>query len=257
MIGTGATGIQVIQTIAPEVGHMKVFIRTPQYSIPMKNPKYGPVEHEWYHNRFAEIRDTVRTPSPVSNMTSNTPGPISPGAAARAHQPDLGGRLAQALARLLRRTVLEQEASDVISQFVREKIEARLQDPELIDALVPQPGDYGFGTHRVPLERGYYEAFHQDNVEAVNVRNNPITRITSTGIELEDGSHHEVDVIVMATGFDAGTGSLTRIDLRGRGGRSLAEEWGRTSVRRWHHDRGLPNLLNTESRWRRPRLCAI
>ena len=96
----------------------------------------------------------------------------------------------------------------------------------------PATGDYGFGTHRVPLERGYYEAFHQDNVEAVNVRNNPITRITSTGIELDDGSHHEVDVIVMATGFDAGTGS-SRIDLRGRGGRSLAEEWGRTSVRRW------------------------
>lgn len=247
VIGTGATGIQVIQTIAPEVGHMKVFIRTPQYSIPMKNPKYGPVEHEWYHNRFAEIRDTVpHTFTGFEYDFEHAWADLTPEQRhEHINQIWEDGSLKLWLASFAE-LFSEQEASDVISQFVREKIEARLQDPELIDALVPQPGDYGFGTHRVPLERGYYEAFHQDNVEAVNVRNNPITRITSTGIELEDGSHHEVDVIVMATGFDAGTGSLTRIDLRGRGGRSLAEEWGK-DIRSTMGImiEGFPNLLNT------------
>src|SRR3712207_1768637 len=121
---------------------------------------------------------------------------------------------------------------------------ARLKDQRLIDILVPT--DYGFGTHRVPLENGYLEVYHRDNVELVGVRDNPIRRITGTGIELADGTHHELDVIILATGFDAGTGALTRIDIRGRDGRSLAEEWGRdirTTMGLAKH--GYPNLLTT------------
>jgi cyclohexanone monooxygenase/acetone monooxygenase len=120
----------------------------------------------------------------------------------------------------------------------------RLKDQRLIDVLVPT--DYGFGTHRVPLENGYLEVYHQDNVDLVGVRDNPITRITATGIELADGTHHELDVIILATGFDAGTGALTRIDIRGRDGRSLAQEWGRdirTTMGLAKH--GYPNLLTT------------
>ena len=79
---------------------------------------------------------------------------------------------------------------------------ARLKDQRLIDILVPT--DYGFGTHRVPLERNYLEVYHRDNVELVSVRDNPIARIVPEGIELADGTVHELDVIVLATGFDAG-----------------------------------------------------
>ena len=94
---------------------------------------------------------------------------------------------------------------------------ARLKDDQrLCDVLIPT--DYGFGTHRVPLERNYLEVYLRDNVELVGVRDNPIARIVPEGIELADGTVHELDVIVLATGFDAGTGSLTRIDVRGRGG---------------------------------------
>ena len=89
------------------------------------------------------------------------------------------------------------------------------------------PTDYGFGTHRVPLESDYLEVYHRDNVELVDVRDNAIARIVPEGIELADGTVHEFDVIVLATGFDAGTGALTRIDVRGRDDRSLTEEWGR------------------------------
>src|SRR4028118_541532 len=91
-------------------------------------------------------------------------------------------------------------------------------DPHLCGVLVPT--DYGFGTHRVPLETNYLEVYLRPDVELVGVRDNPIARVVPQGIELADGTVHELDVIVLATGFDAGTGALTRIAIRGRGGRA-------------------------------------
>ena len=126
---------------------------------------------------------------------------------------------------------------------------ARLKDQRLIDILVPT--DYGFGTHRVPLERDYPEVYLRDNVELVGVKDNLIARIRPEGIELADGSVHELDVIILATGFDAGTGALTRIDIRGRDGRTLAEEWShdiRTTMGRTTMGlmvEGYPNMLTT------------
>ena len=119
---------------------------------------------------------------------------------------------------------------------------ARLKDERLCDLLIPN--DYGFGTHRVPLEMNYLEAYLRPNVEVVSVKDNPIARVTETGIETEDGTEHELDVIILATGFDAGTGALTRIDIRGRDGRSLTEEWGkdiRTTMGLQAH--GYPNMF--------------
>lgn len=247
VIGTGATGIQVIQTIASEVGHMKVFIRKPQYTVPMKNPDYGPEEHAWYHSRFEELRSVL--PHTFSGFEYDFDHVWSELTPERRHEilEEIwqDGSLKLWLASFSE-MFYEQEVSDEISQFVRGKIEARLSDPDLIELLVPKPGEYGFGTHRVPLERGYYEAYHRDNVEAVGVRDNPIARIVPEGIEQEDGTVHEVDVIVMATGFDAGTGSLTRIDIRGRNGRSLSDEWSeeiRSTMGLMIE--GYPNLLNT------------
>ena len=108
------------------------------------------------------------------------------------------------------------------------------------------PTDYGFGTHRVPLETNYLEAYHRPNVEAVSVKDNPIECVTPEGIQTADGTLHELDIIILATGFDAGTGALTRIDIRGRGGRSLKEDWGRdirTTMGLQVH--GYPNLFTT------------
>ncbi len=134
--------------------------------------------------------------------------------------------------------------SEEVSEFVREKMRARLKDPKLIDALVPT--EYGFGTHRVPLESGYLEAYLQDNVDLVSVRENTIAEIVPEGVKLTDGTVHEVDVLIMATGFDAGTGALTRIDIRGRDGHTIAEDWGteiRTTMGLMKY--GYPNLFTT------------
>ena len=245
VIGVGATGIQVIQTIADQVALLTVFARTPQYVLPMKNPKYGEAEQAWYKSRFDELRDTIpHTFTGFEYDFEHSWADCTP----QQRQEILeeiyqNGSLKLWLAGFGEMFFVE-EVSEAVSEFVREKMRARLKDPRLIDVLVP--ADYGFGTHRVPLETNYLEVYHRENVELVGVRDNPIERIVPTGIELADGTVHELDVIIMATGFDAGTGALTRIDIRGRDGRSLADDWSRDiRTTMGLMVEGYPNMLTT------------
>ena len=246
VVGVGATGIQVIQTIAAEVGHLTVFARTPQYVLPMKNPRYTESDQDRYKSRFAELKSTI--PYTFTGFEYDFEyawADLTP-EERREHLEAVfqDGSLKLWLAGFGEIFFVD-EVSQEVSEFVRDKMRERLRgNQHLIDTLVPT--DYGFGTHRVPLENGYLEVYHQDNVDLVNVRDNAIARIRPEGIELADGTVHELDVIILATGFDAGTGALTRIDVRGRDGRSLAEEWGqdiRTTMGLAKH--GYPNLLTT------------
>ena len=100
-------------------------------------------------------------------------------------------------------------------------------DAGALDVLERLLAGAGFGTHRVPLESNYLEVYHRPNVKAVSVKDNPIVEIVPEGIKLADGTVHELDVIILATGFDAGSGALTRIDIYGRDGRLLRDEWSR------------------------------
>ncbi|WP_108258267.1 flavin-containing monooxygenase [Mangrovicoccus ximenensis] len=247
VIGIGATGIQVIQTIAPAVGSLKVFVRTPQYVLPMKNPKYGPGEAQGYKARFDELKGTL--PGTFTGFEYDFVhkwADLTP-AERRAVMEEIhaDGSLKLWIASFAE-LFFDEAVSAEISAFVRGKMEARLKDPRLIDILVPKPGDYGFGTHRVPLETNYLEVYLQPNVEAVPVRDNPIARIVPEGVELADGTVHALDVIIMAVGFDAGTGALARIDISGRDGMTLAGEWAkdiRTTLGMQKH--GFPNLFMT------------
>lgn len=245
VIGIGATGIQVIQTIADKVDELKVFVRTPQYVLPMKNPKYGPAEVAAYKSRFDELKATI--PHTFTGFEYDFRykwADLGP-AQRREVLEDIyeNGSLKLWLASFAE-MFFDEEVSEAVSEFVREKMRARLKDPKLCDMLIPK--DYGFGTHRVPLETNYLEVYRRANVEAVSVKHNLIRRIVPKGIELADGTLYELDVIILATGFDAGTGALTRIDIRGRGGRSLKEDWGRdirTMMGLQVH--GYPNLFTT------------
>lgn len=107
------------------------------------------------------------------------------------------------------------------SDFIRTKIKARVHNREVARKLLP---DHPFGTKRVPLESGYYEVYNRTNVRLVDLRETPIERITPAGIRTS-AEEQRLDVIIYATGFDAGTGALTRIDIRGEAGLSLAEKW--------------------------------
>ena len=244
VVGIGATGIQVIQTIADKVDELKVFIRTPQYVNKMENPKYGPKEVETYKANFEELKEYI--PHSFSGFNfdhTNGSWEDSTYEERRKVFEDMWdvGSLRFWLA-TYPEIFYDEEANEEISEFVKEKMRARLKDPDLCELLIPN--DYGFGTHRVPLESNYLEVYHRENVEAVGVKNNPISEITADGVKLTDGTTFDLDIIILATGFDAGTGALTRIDIRGRDGRSLKEEWQndiRTTMGLAIH--GYPNLF--------------
>ena len=246
VIGTGATGIQVIQTIASQVGHLKVFQRTPQYAIPMNNPKLTDVDRASYRKRFNELRHRVmRTFAGFDyDFMYGRWADLSP----EERQADLEemweeGSLAFWVG-LFPELFFDPQVNEAVSAFVRDKIRARIKDPAVAEKLIPTT--YGFGTRRVPLETNYFEAYNRDNVELVDVKDAPIERLTERGVKTADGKVHEVDILILATGFDAGTGALTHIDIRGRGGRSLKEEWSkdiRTTMGLQIH--GYPNLFTT------------
>lgn len=227
VVGVGATGIQVIQTIAAQVAQLTVFARSPQYVLPMKNPVYGAEQQAAWNAQFGELKEAVSETFSGFQFDFGPPwAQLSP----QERQETLETLYEDGSLKLwvggFSEVFTDPEVSEAVSEFVRAKMRARLnEDPHLCDVLVPT--DYGFGLHRVPLETNYLEVYLRDNVELVGVRNNPISRIVDEGIELADGTVHQLDVIILATGFDAGTGALTRIDIRGRGGRSLREEWSR------------------------------
>lgn len=249
VVGTGATGIQVIQTIAPQVGSMKVFVRTPQYVIPMRNPKYSKEDWEKWGSRFHELKKRVRQTFAGFDYDFDAgPWDEKTPEERRAVLEKLweDGSLALWLASFPE-MFIDEQVSEAVSEFVREKMRERLQSkPELYDLLIPSAADYGFGTHRVPLENKYLEVYLQDNVEAVDCKKAPIEKIVPEGIQTADGKVHEVDIIILAVGFDAGSGALSRIDIRGRDHRSLKEQWQqeiRTSMGLQIH--GYPNLFTT------------
>ena len=247
VVGTGATGIQVIQTIAPAVGSMKVFVRTPQYVIPMRNPKYSKEDWEKWGTQFHQLKKRVRETfagfdydfdaGPWAEKTPDERQTVL-------EQLWEDGSLAMWLASFPE-MFFDEQVNEVVSEFVRIKMRERLQSrPDLCNLLIPT--DYGFGTHRVPLESKYLEVYLQPNVEAVDCKQSPIERIVPEGIQTADGKIHEVDIIVLAVGFDAGSGALSRIDIRGRDNRSLREQWKqeiRTSMGLQIH--GYPNLFTT------------
>ncbi|WP_046383414.1 flavin-containing monooxygenase [Pseudomonas veronii] len=247
VVGTGATGIQVIQTIAPAVGSMKVFVRTPQYVIPMRNPKYSKEDWEKWGTQFHQLKKRVRETFAGFDYDFDAgPWAEKPPDERQAVLEQLweDGSLAMWLASFPE-MFFDEQVNEVVSEFVRIKMRERLQSrPDLCNLLIPT--DYGFGTHRVPLESKYLEVYLQPNVEAVDCKQSPIERIVPEGIQTADGKIHEVDIIVLAVGFDAGSGALSRIDIRGRDNRSLREQWKqeiRTSMGLQIH--GYPNLFTT------------
>ena len=181
VVGIGATGIQVIQTIATEVGHLKVFVRTPQYVLPMKNPKYGPADAAAYKARFDELRNTLpHTFTGFEYDFEHRWADLTPEQRREVLEEIYERRLAEAVARLVRRDVLRRGGErGGLRVRAREDARAAARTRRLCELLIPT--DYGFGTHRVPLETNYLEVYHRPNVEVVGVRDNPIERVVAGG----------------------------------------------------------------------------
>ena len=226
VVGCGATGVQVIQTIAGEVEHLTAFQRTPCYGIAIRNEKLDEATRELWRSQAAELKERVKHTFVGFHVDFDNGSWYD-------HTPEerravlerlwADGSLAPWVGSFPE-LFSDEEVNAEISEFAREKIRAQVKDPKTAEMLLPRKA--GFGTYRVPLESGYYEAFNRDNVTLVDVSEKPIKGYTKNGLETAD-AHYDLDIVILATGFDASTGPLTRMNIRGRDGRSLTEEWGR------------------------------
>lgn len=225
VVGVGATGIQVIQTIAPEVAELYVFQRTPQYAVKMNNHPLTKKDHDFWRSQYPTMRHSLHTT--FGGFEWNIPEVGVAADMTPAERLEIledcwqDGSLKMWVGtypEVLADEAINAEASD----FVRAKIRARIDDPPIADKLIPQ--HYGFGTYRVPLETNYYDAFNRANVHLVDVKANPIEGFSSQGLRA-GGEEYPLDVLIFATGFDAGTGALSRVDVRGTDGQSLGDLW--------------------------------
>ncbi|MGH1504638.1 MAG: flavin-containing monooxygenase [Acidimicrobiales bacterium] len=243
VIGTGATGIQVIAAIAEQVAELHVFQRRPNWSAPLNNSPIDDSEMADIRARYDEI---------FANCAATATG--------FEHRPDRRGFWAVTAAE--RRALWDElydgpgfgilvgnfpeifwdEAANAeFSAYIAERIRGRVDDPLIAEKLIPT--DHGFGVQRVPLETHYFEAYNRDHVHLVDLSETPIERVTPSGIETTAGQV-DLDVIVYATGFDAVTGAFDRIDIAGVGGRRLRDHWAdgpATYLGLAAH--GFPNLL--------------
>lgn len=243
VVGTGATGIQVVQTIAPEVAELKVFQRTAQYGAAMNNWKFDDAERDKWRSKAMELRERVHTTFTGFDFDLDNGSWYD--ATPEERKELLESVWADGSLRFWTGTypelLTDKKVNDEVSEFVRAKIRAQIDDPELAEKLIPR--SFGFGTARVPLENGYYKAFNRDNVELVDVKEAPIECFTESGLKTAD-AEYELDVVILATGFDAGTGSLSQMNIHGRDGHALKDEWSkdiRTTMGLQVH--GFPNLF--------------
>ncbi|MGE0821129.1 MAG: flavin-containing monooxygenase [Candidatus Binatia bacterium] len=223
-IGTGATAVQLIPIVAKECGHLTVFQRTANYCAPLRN---GPVSAETqaqWKATYSEIHKKCRTTATgfTHDFDSRKAMEVSKEERLAQYeklwaQPGFSKWLAN-----FRDIMTNREANEDFAEFVRNKIRARVKDPVVAEKLVPK--DHPFGSKRIPLETEYYEAYNRDNVSLVDLKETPIECITPKGIKTTD-NEYEFDVIIYATGFDAFTGALTQIDIRGEGGQTLKDKW--------------------------------
>jgi len=245
VIGTGATGIQVVQTLAPLAKHLTVFQRTPTFAIPMRNPEFDDAKRAELKAQYPELKQRVfNTFTGFAFDFQDKDWYSLSNEERRQMMEDIwaDGSLSFWVG-TFKEVFFDPEVSKQFGAFVAEKIRERVKDPATAEKLIPS--DHGFGTRRIPLETNYFEAYNQDNVELVDVRANPIEKVTAHGISTAAGDH-PIDTLIFATGFDAGTGAMNRIDIRGRSGELLRDIWERnirTTMGLQVH--GFPNLFTT------------
>ena len=226
VIGTGSSGVQSIPVIAEQADHVIVFQRTPAYAVPAHNQPLDPREVEAIKADYRNWRAVARaTTTGFGGHIRNDAEPVGAlevdGQRRQATYEDRWAFGGLTFLGAFNDLLFSREANQTAAEFVRGKIREIVDDPELADRLSP---DTVIGCKRMCVDTGYYATFNRANVDLVDVGATPIERITEAGIEV-DGVVHEVDAIVFATGFDAMTGALDRIDIRGRGGLPLREKW--------------------------------
>ncbi len=225
IIGAGASAVQAIPVIAEQAAHLTVFQRTPNFVVPAQN-------HPLSEEQVAEIKADY--PAIWKKAQSHVFGfPMSP--AGRLYDDVTDEEREQVFERGWRDggfhyvfetfddILIDQRSNDAASEFIRRKIRETVKDPVTAELLCPK--GYPYVAKRPPAGHGYYETYNRDDVTLVDVLSDPIAEITPEGVRTVAGEDHQVDVLVFATGFDAVTGALEKIDIAGEGGRRLTDEW--------------------------------
>ncbi|KXX58019.1 flavin-containing monooxygenase [Rhodococcus sp. LB1] len=224
VIGTGSTGQQVITALAPEVEHLTVFVRTPQYSVPVGKRPVTAEQIDAVKAEYEGIWTQVKGSSVAFGFEESTVPAMSVSEEERrrvyeeAWQHGGGFRFMFAT---FGDIATDEEANETAASFIRSKIAETIEDPETARKLMPT----GLFARRPLCDDGYYQVFNQPNVEAVAIKENPIREVTAKGVVTEDGVLHEVDVLVFATGFDAVDGNYRRMEIRGRDGLHINDHW--------------------------------
>lgn len=225
IIGTGSTGIQVIQETAKTAGHLTVFQRTPNFATPMHNRPYSDEEQQWNSDRHAELWAAA---SPVSgaDLGQIRPSVFSDDPEEVQRRFDeiywKQGGMGFAFANYAD-MLYNPKANEIAAEYIRNQIRKRVKDPVKAEMLAPK--DHPYTAKRPPLETNYFEVYNQENVDLIDVLADPIADVTETGIRLASGREVELDVIITALGFDAFTGAQLALPMTGRNGATLQQYW--------------------------------
>ncbi|TVY39116.1 Baeyer-Villiger monooxygenase [Lachnellula subtilissima] len=242
VIGTGASGIQVIQDIAGDVKDLVVFQRSPTYALPMRQEKLG-AEKKLQTKEVYEHRNTT-FPGLEDEFSSQSALEVSDEERERFYE-DLWARGGAGFWLFTYKdTITSPVASDYAYKFWRSKVIQRIKSPELAEILAPEKAPYYFGTKRATLEQAYYEVYNRSNVSLVDLNSNAIKEVTPDGVLVANGTFYELDVLVLATGFDSVTGGILAIDIKGKDALPLAQKWeGGVQTYLGFATAGFPNLI--------------
>jgi cation diffusion facilitator CzcD-associated flavoprotein CzcO len=245
VIGTGASGVQVAQEAAGVAAHLTVFQRTPNMALPMRQTKLDADTIRRMKENYPEIYDRRTKTFSGANIDFLAKAAFEVSDDERhaiferlwqmgGFAPWVGG---------FNDILVNEQANRAAYKFWRDKTRARINDPAVAEILAPTQPIHPYGVKRPSLEQNFYEIFNQDNVSLVDLRTTPIERVTRSGIKTAAGEH-DLDILVLATGFDAVTGGLTSIDIRGTQGETLREKWARgVRAHLGMAVAGFPNLL--------------
>ncbi|KIW78012.1 hypothetical protein Z517_07845 [Fonsecaea pedrosoi CBS 271.37] len=234
IIGTGASGVQVIQEIGPVVKHLTVFQRTANNALPMRQERYdeGAIQvqeqmKQGYEDLFNKVMSTYAGWD-YDGLDKDSSDATPEERVAHLESLWAKGGFHMWLGNY-RDLLLNADFNNSVYGFWRDKVRERLVnvDPNTVESLAPWEPENPFGTKRPSLEQNYYEVYTQPNVNLYNLRKTRIAEITPHGVKMESGEHIELDVLILATGFDAVTGSLLKIDLQGVDGVKLSDKWAR------------------------------
>ncbi|KAH6873416.1 hypothetical protein B0T10DRAFT_533284 [Thelonectria olida] len=224
IIGNGSTGVQVMTAVAPEVGHLVSFQRHPQYSVPSGQGQIPEEYREKINENYEKIYEDVWASSTAFGVPETTRKTMeaTPEERRKAFQDvwDQGNGF-RFMFSAFGDITTNVEANEEACNFIRSKIDEIVKDPRKAKALKP----CDLYARRPLCDSGYYQIFNRDNVDIVDLRETPIEEIVPEGIKTQDGTVHQLDVLIFATGFDAIEGSYLRIKLTGREGKSIQKHW--------------------------------